>query len=80
MHAEEGNPGRRFFNHNVIISRCDELTKKDLPLTPYQRVLASPAVDETVKHRLRKQLAALDPVALRKAIRESQRELAGAGG
>jgi hypothetical protein len=45
------------------------------PLTPYQRLLASDAVDETVKHCLREQYAALDPVALLKAIREVQQEL-----
>src|ERR1035437_7762638 len=45
------------------------------PLTPYQRLLASAAVDETVKRRLREQYAALDPVALLKAIRKVQQEL-----
>ena len=45
------------------------------PLTPYQRLLASAAVDETVKRRLREQFAALDPVALLKAIREVQQQL-----
>jgi hypothetical protein len=45
------------------------------PLTPYQRLLASDAVDETVKHRLREQFAALDPVALLNGIREVQQEL-----
>lgn len=46
------------------------------PLTPpYQRLLASDAVDESVKSRLREQFAALDPVELLKAIREAQQEL-----
>jgi len=45
------------------------------PLTPYQRLLASDAVDESVKLRLREQFAALDPVALLNAIREVQQQL-----
>ena len=43
--------------------------------TPYQRLLASDAVDETVKQRLREQFAVLDPVALLKTIRGVQQEL-----
>ena len=46
------------------------------PLTPCQRLLASPAVDEVVKQQLRQQFAALDPVALLKTIRDTQQELA----
>ncbi len=46
------------------------------PLTPCQRLLASPFVDETVKDQLRQRFAALDPVALLKAIRDTQQELA----
>jgi hypothetical protein len=38
------------------------------PLTPYQRLLDSDAVDESVKRDLRAQFAALDPVALLKTI------------
>jgi hypothetical protein len=45
------------------------------PLTPNQRLLASDAVDETVKQRLRERYAALDPVALLKTIRDVQQEL-----
>ncbi len=45
------------------------------PLTPCQRLLASAAVAETVKQRLREQFAALDPVALLKSIRVAQQEL-----
>jgi hypothetical protein len=48
------------------------------PLTPCQRLLASPYVDEAVKGQLRQQFAALDPVALLKAIRDTQQELAAA--
>jgi hypothetical protein len=46
------------------------------PLTPCQRLLASPFVDETVKDQLRQRFAALDPLALLKAIRDTQQELA----
>ena len=46
------------------------------PLTPCQRLLASPLVEETVKEQLRQHFAALDPVALLKTIRDTQQELA----
>ncbi len=49
------------------------------PLTPCQRLLASPLVEETVKEQLRQQFAALDPVGLLKAIRDTQQELAALG-
>jgi hypothetical protein len=45
------------------------------PLTPCQRLLASPRVEEGVKTQLRQQFAALDPVALLKTIRDTQQEL-----
>lgn len=45
------------------------------PLAPYQRLLASDAMDEAVKQRLRDQFAALDPVVLLKTIRGVQQEL-----
>jgi Integrase core domain len=45
------------------------------PLTPHQRLLASDAVDETIKQRLLAQFAGLDPVVLLKNIRQAQREL-----
>jgi len=45
------------------------------PLTPYQRLLASDQIDQTVKRHLREQFAALDPVALLKTIRQAQQEL-----
>ncbi len=45
------------------------------PLAPYQRLLASDRIDETVKHHLREQFAALDPVALLTTIRAAQHEL-----
>jgi predicted dithiol-disulfide oxidoreductase (DUF899 family) len=46
------------------------------PLTPCQRLLVSRFVDETAKDQLRQRFAALDPVALLKAIRDTQQELA----
>ena len=45
------------------------------PLAPYQRLLASERIDETVKQRLREQFVALDPVALLTTIRAAQQEL-----
>ena len=38
------------------------------PQTPYQRLLASPAIPEATKAKLRAQHAALDPFALKKSI------------
>ena len=46
------------------------------PRTPCQRLLASPLVEERVKEQLRRQFVTLDPVALLKAIRDTQQELA----
>jgi hypothetical protein len=46
------------------------------PLTPCQRLLASPYIDETVKDQLHQRFASLDPVALLKTIRDTQQELA----
>jgi hypothetical protein len=46
------------------------------PLTPCQRLLTSPLVEEAVKDQLRQQFAALDPVALLKTIRDTQQQLA----
>lgn len=46
------------------------------PLTPCQRLLASPLVEERIKTQLRQQFAALDPVALLKTIRDTQQQLA----
>jgi hypothetical protein len=46
------------------------------PLTPCQRLLASPLVEESTKTQLGQQFAALDPVALLKTIRDTRQELA----
>lgn len=46
------------------------------PLTPYERVLGSPGIDEVIKQRLRTQFADLDPVKLLQTIREAQRAIA----
>ena len=45
------------------------------PATPYERALAHPAVDETVKRRLREMHRTLDPVALFSEMRQAQAEL-----
>ena len=49
------------------------------PLTPYERILGSPAIEETIKQRLRTQFAGLDPVKLLQTIREAQRAIAQFG-
>jgi hypothetical protein len=49
------------------------------PLTPYQRLLASPYIDEVVKHQLRQRFATLDPVALLKAFGIRSKSLAAVG-
>jgi len=41
---------------------------EDEPQTPYQRLLASPAIPEETKSRLRSEHARLDPFALKKSI------------
>lgn len=46
------------------------------PLTPYERILGSAAIDEAIKQRLRTQFAELDPVRLLQAMREAQRAIA----
>lgn len=47
------------------------------PMTPCERLLGLPSVEEAIKERLRAQLDQLDPVRLLKEIREAQQELAG---
>ena len=46
------------------------------PMTPCERLLALPSVDEAIKAQLRSQLARLDPVRLLHDIRTAQHELA----
>ena len=46
------------------------------PLTPFQRVMAHPAVSQAVKAELLEQFARLDPVVLLHDIRQSQARLA----
>jgi hypothetical protein len=69
----------RFF-HNFFCPSVKLLSKEriasktikryDIPKTPYQRVIESPHVEEPVKEKLKKQMASLDPFALRHAIEE----------
>lgn len=52
------------------------VTKRyDTAQTPYQRVLASPHVSASVKRRLRRRYAALNPAELKRAIEGKQKEL-----
>jgi hypothetical protein len=46
------------------------------PLTPYDRLLASPTCDDSLKDKLRAEFATLDPIHLLRNIREAQHELA----
>ena len=46
------------------------------PMTPCERLLSLPSVDEAIKAQLRSQLAQLDPVRLLHDIRAAQHELA----
>jgi len=47
------------------------------PATPYERALAHPGVDESIKRRLCETFRTLDPVALLVQIREAQTDLGG---
>ena len=47
----------------------------DAPQTPCQRLLASPKIPHSVKKRLRKEYAALNPAQLRREILDIQQEL-----
>jgi len=47
----------------------------DAPQTPYQRVLASDAVDASTKRRLKRRYATLNPAALKRRIEALQQEL-----
>ena len=46
------------------------------PMTPCERLLGLPSVDEAIKAQLRSQLAQLDPIRLLHEIRAAQQELA----
>jgi hypothetical protein len=69
----------RFF-HNFFCPSVKLLAKEriasktikryDIPKTPYQRVIESPHVEESVKQKLKSQMTSLDPFALRQAIEE----------
>ena len=53
-----------------------QITKRyHAPLTPYQRILARPEIDQAAKENLTVQFSALDPVALLAEIRQSQARL-----
>jgi len=49
--------------------------RHSVPLTPYQRVLASSAVAPETKEALRRERAGLDPILLRECIEERSREI-----
>jgi hypothetical protein len=47
----------------------------DAPQTPYQRVLASPAIDAATKRRLKRHYATLNPAELKRRIEALQKKL-----
>lgn len=47
----------------------------DAPQTPYQRVLASPEIEESTKRRLRRRYATLNPAELKRQIERLQKML-----
>jgi len=56
------------------------VTKRyEVPLTPLERVLRSPAVQEATKQRLREEFRSLDPVELLRRMRDAQRRVAECG-
>lgn len=75
---------------NVFLAVCKLLRKErcspdsrkvkkiyDAPKTPYQRILDSPDVDATIKHRLQQRYAELDVVMLKQQIDHLNRMLVG---
>ena len=52
-----------------------KLKEKRREATPYQRALAHPAVDTTIKRKLREKYRNLDPVVLLAEVREAQAQL-----
>jgi hypothetical protein len=46
------------------------IKRYDIPKTSYQRVIESPHAVESVKQKLKTQMASLDPFTLRQAIEE----------
>jgi len=51
------------------------LKRHDSPKTPYQRIMESPAIGETVKHALTTQLKTLNPFVLREAMESKLKEI-----
>ena len=47
------------------------------PATPYERALAHPAIDKTIRRKLRELRSNLDPVVLLAEVREAQAQLGG---
>lgn len=51
------------------------LKRHDCPKTPYQRIMESAHIGDTVKHRLTKQLQTLNPFLLRQAMESKLKEI-----
>jgi hypothetical protein len=68
-------PQRKLIEKQRLGSKVHK--RYDSPQTPYQRVMASEAIDERTKTTLQAQMAELDPLALQRQLTEhSQRLLA----
>jgi len=61
-------PSVKLLSKERIASKT--IKRYDIPKTPYQRVIESPHVEESVKVKLKRHMANLDPFALRQAIEE----------
>jgi hypothetical protein len=73
LYATEWRLYHNFFCPSVKLIAKHQLGSKtikhyDRPLTPYQRVVASPHIPASTKHALHQQLRSLNPFLLRRAI------------
>jgi hypothetical protein len=75
LYTTEWRLFHNFFCPSVKLLAKERIASKtikryDIPKTPYQRVIESPHVEESVKQKLKSQMTSLDPFALRQAIEE----------
>jgi hypothetical protein len=73
LYTKEWRLFHNFFCPSVKLIEKERIGSKtikrhDPPKTPYQRILESPHINESVKHSLTKQLEILNPFLLRKAM------------
>jgi hypothetical protein len=73
LYKKEWRLFHNFFCPSVKLISKERIASKtikryDSPKTPYQRILESPQVHDSVKHALKKQMSRLNPFTLRQAI------------